>query len=80
VDLHRLADGLGAEFEDDKVVFYNTQPKVPSRLWSLTDEQMTALIEAWTDGYCPVCGVSIPQHHVTCESCARDAAHTWGIS
>ena len=78
--LHQLSDDTWVTDDDGDLRIY--QHDETGRLVCvsvLSDSEAWELVGHWLDGYCPVCGISIPQDHAICESCARAAVQRWGI-
>ena len=78
-ELTRLSDSLGITSDgDNRCVIYDTQATTPTVKLVLEAQEMNALVAFWHDGYCAICGSSIPQHHHLCIDCLREETATWG--
>ena len=80
-NLHRLSDNLSALYGDTEadITLYDTNPLLDESEAKITlsDGEMWQLIEYYLDGYCHVCGDSIPQYHNLCHNCAVKENQKW---
>ena len=75
--LYRIDDEISVDYNESRQtvgIYDNRDSSPPRTITVLTEEQMGAINEWWTDGLCPVCHDEICQGDVICNDCLAIAA------
>ena len=77
--LTRLSDNLSVTTDtQERCVIYDITTYTPTVRLVLEAQEINALIAFWHNGYCAICGSSVPQRHHLCIDCLREETATWG--